>query len=89
MEKLNEVCIEARKKTEGYFRKFYRCPHGGLISLEMVSAFVCPNCGSPICSKAELKTLPNKHCGKCGYEITSAKEEAMALVLEEVARALR
>lgn len=83
MEKLNEVCIEERKNTGGYFKEFLVCPSGKIISEKKKSAFVCPNCGNPLCLKEELKIFDDDYCTECGHKITSAKEEAMALVNEE------
>lgn len=44
---------------------------------------VCPNCGRPLCREDELDNFSNKYCGKCGAEITSAMQEAKALVNED------
>jgi len=79
MEGLNKTCPTREGKEKGHFKKFLMCPNGRIISGKKKSAFVCPKCGSPLCWKEDLKELPNNYCGKCGYELASAKEEAMAL----------
>ncbi len=66
------------------FKKYYACPHcGRAISGEKRSYFACPNCGSAICRKKDIKSYKDKHCGNCGYDLSSAKKRALALLREE------
>ena len=66
------------------FRKYYVCPHcGKAISGEKRIYFSCPRCGNAICRKRDIKDLKDKHCGNCGYDLSSAKKRAMALLTEE------
>lgn len=72
-------CKEGGKKM--LLKKFYTCPNcGTAISGEKKEFFACPDCGSALCSKEELRNFKHNYCGNCGYELTSAKEEALALV---------
>lgn len=45
--------------------------------------FVCPNCGRVLCGKEDIENFTNNYCGNCGYELASAKEEALALAKKE------
>lgn len=66
------------------FIEFYTCPGcGKAISGEKKEFFVCPSCGRALCQKKDLKQFDNNFCGNCGYELTSAKKEALALVGED------
>ena len=45
--------------------------------------YACPNCGSALCGKEELKNFRNNYCGNCGHRLASAKEEALLALAEE------
>lgn len=66
----------------GVFKTFYACPRCGRAG-KKGTYFVCPNCGKALCKKEEVKEFDDKYCGHCGEELTSAKKEALALVMEE------
>ena len=66
---------------EALFGKFFTCPQcGRAITGEMKTYFTCPQCGKALCRESELNYDP---CVNCGYEITSAKRKALALVAKE------
>lgn len=67
-----------------FFKKYYSCPHcGRAISGEKRIYFSCPNCGNALCRKKDLKSFKGKYCGNCGYDLSSAKKRAAALLREE------
>ena len=78
---------EIKHKKEGArvgFKEFYACPHcGRAICGEKRSYFVCPNCENALCKKEDLKDFTDNYCGNYGFELASAKKEALALVAEE------
>lgn len=70
--------------SRALFGKFFSCPQcGRAIAGEMETYFTCPRCGKALCKESELENLDYDYCTNCGYEITSAKEKALALVTEE------
>ncbi len=47
------------------------------------SYFICPNCENALCKKEDLEDFTDNYCGNCGFKLTSAKEETLALALEK------
>ena len=45
--------------------------------------FTCLKCGRALCQKKDLEQFADDYCIHCGYELTSAKKETMALVGED------
>ena len=66
------------------FKEFYTCPScGRAISGEKKEFFICLSCGKALCQKKDLKQFDDNFCGHCGYVLTSAKKEALALIEED------
>jgi len=62
-----------------HFKEFYACPScGRAIAGDKISYFTCPNCGRALCKEERLSDFDDNFCGNCGYEIASAREEALA-----------
>jgi predicted RNA-binding Zn-ribbon protein involved in translation (DUF1610 family) len=63
------------------FKEFYVCSKcGGAVCGDKREFFVCPNCGRALCGREEIGGFTDNYCGNCGYELTSAKKESLALV---------
>jgi len=74
----------AETLREVLFGKFFTCPQcGRAITGEMKTYFTCPRCGKALCRESELGNFKGDYCVNCGYEITSAKRRALALVAKE------
>lgn len=66
------------------FGQFFSCPQcGRAIVGDMRKYFICPRCGRALCKESEVGNFDEKYCGNCGYEITSAKGKALALLKED------
>lgn len=66
------------------FGNFFSCPQcGRAIVGEMRKYFICSRCGRALCGESELESFDENYCGNCGYELTSAKEKALALLKED------
>lgn len=75
---------QEKRLKKALFGKYFTCPGcGRAIAGEMETYFICPNCGKAICKENEVEKLDYDYCINCGYEITSAKKKALALVVEE------
>ncbi|MFG6329268.1 MAG: hypothetical protein K1W06_07335 [Lachnospiraceae bacterium] len=64
-------------------KEFYACPScGRAICGEKKKFFICPKCGRALCEESKLADFDDNYCGNCGTEITSARNEALALVMK-------
>lgn len=62
-------------------KEFYACPSCGMaIAGIKRKYFVCPECGRALCEESKLDDFTGNYCGHCGTKITSARDEALALV---------
>lgn len=62
-------------------KEFYCCPTcGRAICGEKRKYFICPECGKALCEESRIVDFDDNYCGNCGAKITSARDEALALV---------